>query len=67
MKTILAGATIALLLYSCKKSASLVVPGLENGLLVQYEFNNNLNDLSGNNFNGYADTAIDFVPDRFSR
>lgn len=67
MKTILAAATIGLLLYSCKKSTSLVVPDIESGLVVHYAFNNNLNDLSGNNFNGYGDTAIDFVPDRFSK
>jgi Concanavalin A-like lectin/glucanases superfamily len=68
MKKVFAAVPIALLMFcSCKKSALSNVPDIESGLVVQYEFNNNLYDISGNNFNGYGDTAIDFVPDRFSK
>ena len=67
MKNIFAFSIAVLLFCSCKKSAPSILPDIESGLVVQYEFNNNLNDISGNNFNGHADTAIDFVPDRFSK
>ena len=56
-----------LLFVACKKSGNTIVPDIGTGLIVHYEFNNNLNDISGNNFNSIADTAIDFVPDRFSQ
>lgn len=56
-----------LLFTTCKKSGNTTVPDIGSGLVVHYEFNNNLNDISGNNFNSIADTAIDFVPDRFSQ
>lgn len=55
------------ILTSCKKPGNNIVPDIGSGLVVHYEFNNNLSDISGNNFNSIADTAIDFVPDRFSR
>lgn len=67
MKKIFVAAFPVLLLCNCKKSIPSIVPDIESGLVVQYTFNNNFNDISGNNFNGYADTAIDFVPDRFSK
>lgn len=56
-------------LASCEKKDSTTESGNSNNSLpvVRYEFANNLNDQSGNNFNGNSDTAIDYVPDRFSR
>lgn len=54
---------------SCEKKDSTTESGNSNNSLpvVRYEFSNNLNDESGNSLNGISDTAIDYVPDRFSR
>jgi hypothetical protein len=64
-------AILPLIFTSCKRDNTAnnqnENPNANNAKVLHYEFANNLNDISGNNFNGYSDTAIDFVPDRFSR
>lgn len=69
MKThnLLTAAFLLAVFASCEKNDSSTT-NVNNSLpVVRYEFANNLNDQSGNNFNGFSDTAIDYVPDRFSR
>lgn len=69
MKTISFAAITAVLftICGCKKSSFNTANNMNSGLVLRYEFANNLADSSGNNFNGTSDTAIDFVPDRFNR
>jgi Concanavalin A-like lectin/glucanases superfamily len=70
MKThqLVTAAFILLVSASCEKTAGNTDETGNNSLpVVRYEFANNLNDQSGNSFTGNSDTAIDFVPDRFSR
>lgn len=55
-------------LSACQKDKAVsAAANIKQGLVVHYSFANNLSDSSGNGFNGISDTAIDFVPDRFSR
>jgi hypothetical protein len=70
MKTTMMAAVFAAAIFiSCKKetAGNSTEPDTGSVALVHYEFANSLADISGNGFNGTADTSIDFVPDRFSR
>jgi hypothetical protein len=60
---------IVLCVFSCKKpgTGASDIANISSGLVLRYEFANTLADRSGNAFNGINATAIDFVPDRFSR
>lgn len=66
-KLLISLSVFVLLTTSCEKEnkQNSEVPNKEK--VLHYEFANNLNDISGNGFHGTNDTAIDFVPDRFSR
>jgi Concanavalin A-like lectin/glucanases superfamily len=66
-KYLLLISTILLLLSSCERDRKESSDSIPKEKVLHYEFANNLNDISGNNFNAINDTAIDFVPDRFSR
>lgn len=69
MKThnLLTAAFIMAIAASCSKKGSETATESSSPPLVHYEFANNLYNQSGNHFNGNSDTAVDFVPDRFSR